>query len=264
VANFDRLIAPGEMGKIEFVLDGEKVHDVFNKKATVKSNDPVHGTMTIAVSGQEIPYLDVAPKVTVYLHGRYRERVERTLTVTSNEKDLDFKIVRASSDIDDKITYKVQPGATPGTYDVTVYKNPQLPTLITYGTLYLHTTSKESPKSGIPVSVITKGDITVSPPMVNFGPVKFAEGAGAGESITRGVVLSKTAGEFDIKDVTLNNANFRAIVEPLAGGQQYRIQVVFTPPLKTSADQAETAEMTIHTSDAQEPAIRVHVAARAM
>jgi hypothetical protein len=264
VANFDRLIAPGKAGKIEFVLDGEKVHDVFNKKATVKSNDPVHRTMTIAVSGQEIPYLDVEPKGTVYLNGRYGDKVERKLTVASNEKDIDFKIVKATSDIDDKITYDVQPGTTPGTYDVTIYKNAKLPTLVTYGTLFLHTNSKESPKTGISVNVITKGDITVSPAVVNFGPVKFADGAGTGQSITRGVVVSNPTGEFSVKDVTINNANFKAYVEPLGGGNQYRVQVVFTPPLKTSGDQAETAEMTIHTSDAREPAIRVHVAARAL
>jgi Protein of unknown function (DUF1573) len=264
VTNFDRVIAPGKMGKIEFVLDGEKVHDAFNKKATVKSNDPVHGTMTIAVTGKEIPYLDVSPPGTVYLHGRYGEHVERTLTVTTNENDLDFKIVGITSDIDDKITYKVHPGSKAGSYDVAVYKNPALPTLITYGMIYLHTTSKESPKTGIQVNIITKGDITVSPPAVNFGPVKFAEGAGSGQAITRDLVVSKTAGDFAVKNVTLNNSHFKAYVESVAEGKQYRIQVVFTPPLKTSEEQAETAEMTIHTSDAKEPAIRVHVVARAL
>ena len=263
VTNFDRLIEPGKTGKIEFVLDGEKVHDVFNKKATVKCNDPVHRTMTIAVSGQEIPYLDITPKGTVYLNGRYGEKVERTLTVATNEKGVDFKIVKATSDIDDKITYQVQPGTTPGTYDVTIYKNPKLPTLITYGTIFLHTNSKESPKTGVSVNVITKGDITVSPPAVNFGPVKFADAAGTGQSVTRGVVLTKTGGEFEVKDVTINNTNFKAFVEPL-GDKQYRVQVVFTPPMKSSGEQAETAEMTIHTSDQREPAIRVHVVARAL
>lgn len=264
VTKFDRLIAPGKMGTIEFTLDGDKVHDVFNKKATVKSNDPVHRTMTIAVTGHEVPYLDVSPKGTVYLHGRYGEKVERTLSVATNEKGLDLKVVGITSDIDDKITYTLRPGAKTGTYDVTVYKNPLLPTLITYGMIYLHTNSEDSPKTGIQVNVITKGDITVSPPSVNFGPVKFADGAGTGQAITRGVVVTGEGGEFDIKDVTLNNANFKAYVEPLENGKQYRVQVVFTPPLKTTAQQAETAEMTIHTSDAQEPAIRVHVAARAL
>ncbi len=264
VTNYDELIPPGKQGKIEFVLDGEKVHDQFNKNATVSSNDPVHPTMTIAVEGEEIPYLNVEPEGTVYLHGRYGEHVERALTISSNEKDLDFKILNVTSNIDDKITYKVVPSSTPGTYDVTIYKNPELPTLITYGNVYVHTTSKESPTTPIQVHIITKGNITVTPAQVNFGPVKFAAGAGAGEAVTRAVILSKSSGEFSVKDVVLSNPNFTASVEPVADGKQYRVQVTFKPPVKTQVTQSETSEMIIHTNDAEEPAIRVQVAARAM
>jgi len=99
---------------------------------------------------------------------------------------------------------------------------------------------------------------------VNFGPVKFAESAGAGQSVTRGVILAKATGAFTIKDVKLDNPNFTATVEPVAEGTQYRVQVTFTPPMKTLVTQSETAEMIIHTNDAEEPAIRVTVAARAM
>ncbi len=263
VTNFDKLIPAGKQGKIEFVLDGEKVHDQFSKTATVSTNDPVHPTMTIAVSGEEIPYLNIEPEGTVYLHGRYGEHVERKMEISSNE-NIDFKVVRVSSNIDDKITYKLDPLAEAGHYELSVYKNPKLPTLITYGTLYLHTNSKEAPTSEIQVHVITKGNITVSPAAVNFGPVKFGEGAGSGQAVTRGVILSKSTGDFNIKEITLSNPNFTAIVEPVAEGKQYRVQVTFTPPLKKLAQQNETAEMIIHTTDAEEPAIRVAVAARAM
>ena len=169
VTNFDKTIMPGRQGKIEFVLDGERVHDQFNKTATVSTNDPVHPTMTIAVEGIEIPYLDIQPAGTVYLQGRYGEHVERAMTVTSNEKGLDFKILRVSSNLDDKITYKVEPSTQPGAYEVTVYKNPALPTMITYGTLFLHTNSTEAPTTPVQVQIITKGSISVSPASVNFG-----------------------------------------------------------------------------------------------
>ena len=264
VTNFDKLIPAGKQGKIEFVLDGEKVHNQFNKTAVVSTNDPVHPTMTIAVAGEEIPYLNIQPEGTVYLHGRYGEHIERKMEISSNEK-IDFKVVKVSSNIDDKITYQLEPLAEAGHYQLSVYKNPKLPTLITYGTLYLHTNSKEAPTSEIQVHVITKGNITVSPAAVNFGPVKFAEAASSGQSVTRGIILSKAAGaEFNIKNVTLSNPNFTASVEPVAQGKQYRVQVTFTPPMKKLAQQSETAEMIIHTTDAEEPAIRVAVAARAM
>jgi hypothetical protein len=264
VTKFDEVIAPGKQGKIEFVLDGEKVHGEFNKTAAVTSNDPTHPIMTIAVSGIEIPFLDIQPSGTVYLNGRYDEHVERVVTVASNEKDgQNFKILRLTSNLDDKITYKLE-DAGPGKYNITIYKNPKLPTLMTYGNLYLHTTSKEVPTSTLQVHVVTKGSIDVAPQMVNFGAVKFAEVAGAGQSITRGVIVSKASGDFAIKDIQVNNPSFKAWVEPVQEGKQYRVQVTFTPPLKTQATQNETAEMIIHTDDPSEPAIKLQVAARAI
>lgn len=266
VTNFDKTIAAGKQGKIEFVLEGDKVHNQFSKSATVSSNDPIHPTMTIALAGDKVPYLNVSPEGTVYLHGRHGEHIEKTMTVSSNEEDLDFKILRATSNLDDKITYQVKPGTTPGTYEVSVFKNPKLPTLMTYGTLFLHTNSKAHPKAEVQVHVITKGNITVSPATVNFGPVRFGESAGSGQPVTRAVIVSKSTGEFSVKDIKFSNPNFTASVQPVAEGTQYRVEVTFTPPMKTNAvtAQSETAEMIIHTNDAQEPAIRVQVAARAM
>jgi hypothetical protein len=264
VTKFDEVIEPGKQGKIEFVLDGERVHGEFNKTATVTSNDPVHSIMTIAVAGMEIPYLDVQPSGTVYLNGRYDEHVERVVTVTSNEKNpQDFKVLRLTSNLDDKITYKIEE-AGPGKYNVTLYKNPKLPTLMTYGNVYLHTNSKEVPMTPLQVHVVTKGSIDVAPQMVNFGAVKFAEVAGAGTAVTRGIIVSKASGDFAIKDIRVNNPSFKAWVEPVQDGKQYRVQITFTPPLKTQAVQNETAEMIIHTDDPSEPAIKLQVAARAI
>ncbi len=264
VTNFDKSIAPGKQGNIEFVLDGEKVHDAFNKNATVTSNDPVHPTMTIAVSGHEIPFLNVSPEGTVFLHGRHGEAISKKLTVSSNESDVDFKITRLSSNIDDKITYTMAPSSTPGTYDITVYKNPELPTQMMYGTLYLHTNSKESPTSPVQVHVVTKGSINVNPAIVNFGPVRFADSIGGSQDVTRAVIVSRSSGDFSIKDVQLSNPNFKASVAPVADGSQYRIEVTFTPPLKKPTSQSETSDMLILTSDPEEPSIRVTVSARAI
>jgi hypothetical protein len=220
--------------------------------------------MSVAISGHEIPYVAVEPAGTIYLHGRYGEHLERSVTVSSNEENLDFQILRATSNLDDKITYKVEPASEKGKYQITVYKNPILPTLMTSGTIYLHTNSEVNPKTELQVHVITKGDINVTPAVVNFGQVKFAEGAGSGQEVTRSVIVSKALGEFKITDVKLSNPNFRAAVEPVGAGSQYRVQVTFTPPIRAQGTQNETAEMIIHTDDAREPAIRVAVSVRAM
>jgi hypothetical protein len=264
VAKFDRLIPPGGKGNIEFVLDGGRVHGQFNKTALVVSNDPRRTTMTIAVAGSEIPYLNLKPEGTVYLHGRYDEHVERILTIGSNEKEQDFKVTGVTSNLDDKITYTIDPGPGDNEYTLSIYKNPKLPTLITTGTISIHSNSTGSPRTDVQVHLMTKGSINVTPSVLNFGPVKFGEALASGQPVTKGIIVSRSTGDFEIREVQFSNGNFVAAVEPISQGKQYRVQVTFTPPPKRLVQQDETAEMIIRTSDALEPAIRVALAARAM
>jgi hypothetical protein len=264
VADFDKVIPPGQEGKINMAVDGARVHGDFLKTATVRTNDPVKRSFTIGIAGSEIPFLNIVPEGTVVLAGGFGEAVTRQLIVTSNEKDLDFKVTQLGSNMDDKITYTYAPTGTPGEYAIDIYKNPDLPTLTTYGSLFVYTNSKRSPKSEIQINVMTRGTISVSPITLNFGAVRFGDREAAGTPVTKSVMLSKAAGAFAITGVDLNNANFAAVPEPVGDGNQYRVLVTFRPPMKRQTRHIESAEMIIHTNDSQEPAIRVAVVARAM
>lgn len=264
MAKFDKVIPPGQEGKIEMAVDGKRVSGSFHKTATVRTNDPVRRQFTIGIAGNEIPFLKLAPEGTVFLQGRYGEAVSRQIILTTNEKDLDFKVTRLSSNMDDKITYAYAPTGKPGEFAVDVYKNPKLPTLTTYGSLFVHTNSERSPKAEIQVNVMTKGAISVSPMTLNFGPVRFGDRESEGAPVTKSVIVSKSTGEFAVTRVDLNNPNYTAVAEQVAGGNQYRVLVTFRPPMRRQTRHLESAEMIIHTNDMLEPAIRVQVVARAM
>jgi len=262
VAKFDKVIPPGQEGNVELAVEGNKVHGEFTKSATIDSNDPDHPHMTLTVTGKEIPYVSIAPDGTVYMHGRYGEQVEQDLTITSNEKDLDFKVLGVRSNIDDKITYALEKAATPGAYTLKVFKNPKLPTLSTYGSIFVSTNSKRAPETTVQVHVMTKGSITLSPGTLNYGAVKFTDENGPGTPETKALTVTKTGGGLKIKDVSISNPNFKAVVDPVSPGQQYRIQVTFSPPVRKTARQTEVGELIIHTDDPQEPAVRVQLVAR--
>lgn len=264
VANFDKVIPPGGVGKIQLVLDGHRVSGQFYKTAAVRSNDPVKRQFQISITGTKIPYVNIEPQGTLVMQGRYGEPVAKKLTVSSNEDDLHFKINSITSNIDDKVTYTYKPTVNPGQYEIEVFKNKELPTLTTYGTLFLHTNSEKKPKQEIQVYVITRGMITVSPATLNFGAVRFGDKQAAGVPVTKSIILSKSTGEFEISDITLNNPNFRASPEVITPGKQYRVEVIFTPPMKKLVRDNESADMIVKTTDPLEPAIRVTVVARAM
>jgi hypothetical protein len=261
---FDRVIPPGGEGKVELAVEGSKVHGEFNKSAAVESNDPDRPHMTLMLHGRAVPYVNVVPEGTVRMHGRYGEPVEQRLTITSNEKDLDFKVLGVRSNIDDKITYAIENGATPGEYILKVYKNPKLPTLSTYGSIFIDTNSPKWPETTVQVHVMTKGSISINPSVLNYGAVRFGEGRGPGAPATRAITVTKSAGEFKIKDVTVSNPHYKAVVDAVTPGQQYRVQVTFTPPAHKpgAPKQTESGEMIIHTDDPKEPAVRVQLIAR--
>jgi hypothetical protein len=264
VAKFDKVIPPGQEGKIHMVIDGKKVHGEFNKAATVRTNDPEHPMMSISMAGSITPYIAVTPTSRLYLQGQYGETVEKSITLRSNETDLDLEITKVESNIDDKITYKTRHNEEDGVWVVEVWKNPKLPTTSTFGTLTIHTNSENSPTKTVQVQVITKGSITIEPRAVNFGTVKIARDGEPAESVTREVLVLKADGEFQIEDVVLSSKKFAAEIEPIQPGKRYRILVTFTPPAEKKARQTHVGDMTVRTNDPREPELKVRLVARSM
>ena len=265
VANFDKVIAPGGEGSIELVLDGTRVHGDFTKTAQVHSNDPEHPELTLTIAGKKVALVNVVPDGVIYLQGRYEEVIEKEVTISSNEKLPDFKVLGATSDIDDKISYEVKPGLKKGDYVLKVKKNPELPMSSSYGTITVKTNSTKAPETKLQVQVMTKGNITVSPSSVNFGNVAFAAKDKTAAPITRTIMVIKNSGEgLDLKDVKIDNPNFKAKVEPVTPGKQFKVEITFQPPQKRNVVQRETGELIINTNDPREPMVRVHVVAKAI
>ncbi|HEU4364928.1 MAG TPA: DUF1573 domain-containing protein [Candidatus Krumholzibacteria bacterium] len=264
VAKFDKVIAPGAEGKIELVLNGDQVSGEFAKTAVVRTNDPEHPELTLTIAGKEIPFLNIAPAGTIYLHGRYDEAVEKTVTISSNEKEFALAVTGVTSNIDDKITYKVEPAPKKGEFVLRVAKKTDIPPSSAYGNITIKTNSEKSPETVVQVHVMVKGSISVTPQTLNYGSVKFGAKGGSGEPVTKTVMILKTDGQFEVKGAVIDNKNFSAKIEPVEPGKQYKVEVTFVPPSKTSPTQREVGELLINTSDPREPSVKVHLVARAM
>ena len=228
----------------------------FSKNATIYTNDPKHPRMTVSIAGRILHYVDVTPSSRVFLRGMYGEKVVKELTIRSSEKKKDFKILKLSSNIDDKITYKAVPNPEPGVYTVQIFKNPKLPTMNTWGSVTILTNSEKAPSKKIQINVTTRGSIVVQPAVLNFGSVSAANGI---SGVEKTVTVFKVKGEFSIRDIMFSNDTFRANVEPIEEGRKYRITVNFQPGAEV---QAYLDEMIIRTDDPQEPSLRVRLQGR--
>jgi len=252
------VIPPGQEGKVVLEIDSRKVHGSFRKVATVKSNDPEHPSLVLSLTGTVTPYVEAKPSDRVYLRGVYGESVSQTVTLISNEKG-PFEIKSVSSNIDDKITYKLLPGDEPNSYKLKIWKNPNLPTMNTWGTITLETNSQHSPQKLIQVNVNTRGSIIVSPSLVNFGVVRVSGASPQKGDLMRKLVVFKSNGEFQIKDITFSSSRYRAEVETLMPGRRYEVKVYLSPG---SSARSLNDEMTIHTDDPHESTVKVRLLAR--
>ncbi len=187
------------------------------------------------------------------------------MTLTSNEDDLDFEILGIESNVDDKITYTyARSGNTTGGWEVTINKNPKLPTLSTYGSLFVRTNSELSPERTLQVQIVTKGAITVQPSTLNFGRLKFDMDGYDAKPVTKSVTVLKSKGVFAIRDIEIGSSLFTAEITEMVPGKRYKIDITFDPPTKKKPKQSEIHDMIIHTNDPSEPAIRVKLVARAL
>jgi hypothetical protein len=253
VAEFDKVIPPGQEGSVTLEVQGDKISGTWQKNATVHTNDPKHPRLTVTLGGSIVKYVDVEPE-RVYLRGMYGEQVMGEVLISSIEKKKDLKVLEVTSNIDDKMTYKVEPDAEPGHYKVRIYKNPKLPTLNTWGSLFIKTNSENTPDKVVQVNVVTRGAIIVQPSTLNFGSVPHTDPKGVEKTIT----VSKVKGDFRIRDVAFSSDFYKASVEPVEEGKTYKVTVRFHP----SADQRSYLdEMIINTDDPQEPSIRVRLTA---
>jgi len=263
VAEYDKVIPPGQEGRIQLAVEGKKVHGTFTKSATVYSNDKAHASLMITLTGHEVPYVNVTPGDRVFLQGRYGEKVAKTITVRSNEEDLDFKVTAVSSNIDDKITYRLEETERDGEYKVHIMKNPRLPTVSTFGTLLIHTNSELAPESNVQVQVVTKGSIAVQPSTLNFGRLQFPKGH-VGNPVTKSITLLKPDGGFSVEALEITNNNYEAALEEVVPGKRYKVNVTFTPPARYQQRQRELGELTVFTNDPTEPRVTVRLVANGM
>jgi hypothetical protein len=224
VAEFSEVIPPGQEGHITLEVLGEKVSGTWRKSATVTTDDPTHERLTISLGGKVINHVDIKPS-RVYLRGMYGEQVGSELQISSNEKKKDLEILDVTSNIDDKMTYKVIPGGEPG------------------------------PDKVVQINVVTRGSIIVQPSTLNFGNVRSSNPNGVEKTIT----VSKVVGDFQIRDVAFSSAFYEATIEPVEEGKKYKVKINFRPE---SDQKSYVDEMIINTDDPQEPSIRVRLIAR--
>jgi hypothetical protein len=142
----------------------------FSKSASVFTNDPKKEKVRIIIAGEVIPYVLLDPSHSIFLRGFLGEEIKKKITITENTKQ-PLIINEIKSNIEDKITYKLKPLEKNRKYELEVINTSDVTGRYS-GNIEIYTNYKEIPKLKIFVGGNIKGEVSVFPRFISFGPVK--------------------------------------------------------------------------------------------
>ena len=172
-----------------------------SKSAVVYSNDPKSPKTRISISCQVKEYISVSPHTRVSLAGFEGEKVEREVTITSLLPE-PLKITEVTSDIDDKIKYKLKTEAKGKKYVLKI-KNRSTKAGTFRGKIILKTDCKKKPQITLNVFSRLQKEVMVRPQALVFGTIDTTSGGNINaKMLSKKVTLRDMRGEgLEIKKI---------------------------------------------------------------
>ena len=231
VADFDKVIKPGQTGKITSAVDTAAFSGPISKSVTLETNDPVAPTAQITISATVKPYVEIHPVGYVRYNLLQGETDSQTLTMYSEETE-PFEIVRVETPQDwIKVDYKKLDTPLP---NLGRQGQAQYGLIFTVGgpdartgplseRVRIVTNSKHQPEYFVSVTGVIRPTYRVDP----AGGINFGEVAPNEPNATRSFVVKslnfKTPEAFVVTKAESNVPGVRAAVKPAAAKGEYEI-----------------------------------------
>jgi hypothetical protein len=266
VADFDKVIKPGQTGKVTAHVDTSNFAGPIAKAITIDTNDPSTPSTNLTIHAVVKPYVEANPAGFVRFNMLQGETDVQTVTLYSEEKE-PFEIVRVESPQPwIKVDYKKiddpaqilpavgRPGQAQYRVNITTSGNEAK-----IGPLaekvHIVTNSKHSPDYWLTISGVIRPTFRVEPTGVNFGEVTPTDSAA-----TRSVVLRsnniKAPETFVVSKVVSAVPGVTAEVKPTTNKGEYEVTLQVAPTA-TAGD--VDGKVTIYTNDKVNPVVTVPV-----
>lgn len=265
VANFDKIIKPGQTGKVTANVDTTTFTGPIAKAVTLETNDPNTPTAQVTISAVVKPYVDAHPAGFVRFQLLQGDAETQSITLYT-EEDEPFEIVRVESPyewvkVDTKKVEQsqlIQGVGRPGTnqYRVTVTAGgPDAKIGPIADKIKIITNSKHQPEYLLSVSGVVRPSFRVEPTGVNFGEVAPTDSAA-----TRSVVLRtnnlKAPESFVVTKAESSVPGVKANVKPTANKGEYEVTLQVDKAAKVGDIDGSVK---IYTSDKVNPVVTVPV-----
>ncbi len=266
VADFDKIIKPGQTGKVTAHVDTTNFAGPIAKAVTLDTNDPSTPSTQVTIHAIVKPYVEAHPAGFVRFNMLQGDTDVQTVTLYSEETE-PFEILKVETPEPwIKVDYKKiddpaqvvptvgRPGQNQYRVNITAGgKDAKIGPLAEK--VHIVTNSKHSPDYWISVSGVIRPTFRIEPSGVNFGEVAPTDSAA-----TRSVVLRsnnlKTPELFVVNKVESSVPGVTANVKPTLNKGEYEVTLQVAPTAKPGD---VDGNVTIYTNDKVTPVVTVPV-----
>ena len=265
VADFDKVIKPGETGKVTAHVDTTNFTGPIAKTVTLETNDPSSPTSTLTIHAVVKPYVEAYPAGFVRFNQLLGDASTQTVTLYSEEDEpFEIKDVQVPGDWVKVAYHKVEDaervpnmgkaGQAQYKVDITV-GGPDAKIGPMADKIRIITNSKHSPEYPISVVGVIRPTYRVEPTALNFGEVAASD-AGATRSVLLHSNDMKTPEQFVVTKVESNVPSITTAFKPLAQKGDYEVTLQVAKDAKPG-DIDGTVK--IYTSDKINPVVTLPV-----
>lgn len=258
VAEYDKVIAPGKVGKVHAEIDTVTFNGAIAKGVSVFTNDPATPEMELTVRAKVEPYIAVKPGYARYItvQGEPQEgTIAQTvwvpdgtaMEITKVESPWPFLDVKyREAKPEERVTDPTAKGKQ-WRVEMTLSNNAKVGALSDYITV--HTNHPKQKVVQIPVSGFVRPVVAATPQSMDFGQVDLKEPK------KRSLNVRNFATEpIKITGVEQTVKGVEAQVEPLEDGREYQVRVTLTPGMPKGPF---NGKLTIKTDSPKAPMIEV-------
>jgi Protein of unknown function (DUF1573) len=234
VASFDKVIKPGEEGKVISHVDTKSFSGPIAKSILVVSNDPDRPQVNLFIKAVVKPFVDVLPNAYVRFSVVKGDSDSQNVILLSEEKSFKPAIAEAAQPY---VKAEISPagdkdkiaGHLGEQYKLKLTVTGDAPEGLLNAPIRINTGVTQQPTLEIPVAGIVRARLQVTPVLVNFG--NFTAGK---DPITRNIIITnnKPAVPIKITRVESSVAGFLTDIVPTQEGVSYTVVVKPTDKVK--------------------------------
>ena len=233
MADYDKVIPPGQEGKVNIKLDGKKLFPgLFDKKFTVRTNDPDNAQFDLVVTGTVKKAFEFSREMrwSGFVDDKFKFEVDVTnlLPTPINITSVRWADDAASKGLPEKIGLKLETIEKGKKYRIKLLKKKALTPESLVANVVMTTDFPKIKEKSVPMSIIVQKEVEIYPDRLYFGEMIIPPGATKAFDRTFNIVAAR-GDSLKILKAVPNRDDMTVKIQELQPGKSFRGTVWIRP-----------------------------------